>query len=299
MTGDEIGKTIDRLEEMIGEAESGRIKFGEAWGLIKQIGAFFKGTHFGSAQEREQSWGRFQTLVQRVRATQQERQANWEGRSQTSIRHKNEILRCANEAEPPNESLTAVVEWLFAPVIPLARMAVEAIFPGSEDREVHSLLEHCSERLRHGWQLLSDYKDEMLGRDKKEAFEALQKAKESLDRAWERYREAQRAVRQARDQARQARQEVRRARSESQRERLEANIEKNKERLRRATSALEHNENHLTELYEKRDSARTDEYRARVERWIDETEDKIRNIREHVERIEGWLEQDRERLRNL
>lgn len=122
----------------------------------------------------------------------------------------------------------------------------------------------------------------MLGRDKKEAFEALKQAQELLDAAWDRWKSA--------------RQDTWEARREAWEERVQRNITNLKERLERLYGVLAHKEAHLEELQEKRDSAWSDDFRERVEGWVDEEEENIRSISEKIENIETWLEEERSKI---
>lgn len=185
---------------------------------------------------------------------------------------------------------SALEEGIYNMIAGPIASVVNAILPGGEIDETLRSLQYCSRRLKEGWQLLSDYKEEMLGKDKKEAFDALNDAKERLDDAWERWKSAKQSAKEARQQQRQANREA----FES---RVGDRIDKLKERLDRLYSALSHREANLDKLRDMRDSARSDEHRYRVEGWIDEEEDKIAGIRSKIRDVESWLDEERSRLR--
>jgi len=167
---------------------------------------------------------------------------------------------------------------------------VNALLPGPEIDETKEMLLHCSEKLREGWDLLSEHKVEMLGRHKKEAFDALSDAQTKLNAAWERWREAK-------DRAWEAFREQKREKREAFEDRVRANIEKLQERLDKLSGVLHHKESHLDELRDKQASAWSDDFRDRVEGWIDEEESAIQDIRAKIDQIEEWLEEERSKLR--
>lgn len=163
------------------------------------------------------------------------------------------------------------------------------MLPGDYD-EKHAELIACSESLKEGWQLISRYKNEMIGRDKKEAFEALKDAQESLNNAWDKWK-------QGKAQAKDARNDYFRAKRESFQDKVMERIETHKERLEKLYSVLSTFESHLDNLRDQRNSAWSDSFRDRVEGWIDEEENRISSIKEKIDRIEGWLEEDRRKLK--
>lgn len=152
------------------------------------------------------------------------------------------------------------------------------------------MLLYCSEKLREGWNLLSEHKVEMLGRHKKEAFDTLSDAQTKLDAAWERWREAK-------GRAWQAYREQKGGKREAFEDRVGANIEKLEERRNQLNGVLHHKESHLHDLRDKRASAWSDEFRDRVEGWIDGEESAIQDIRAKIDQIEEWLREERSKLR--
>jgi len=166
---------------------------------------------------------------------------------------------------------------------------IRALLPGPDEDPVKRMLMDCQASLADGWHRLSEYKTELLGKDKKECFAALSDAKEHLDEAWQRWKDAkQEAWENRRAQGRE--------RHDAFLARVRANIDKNEDRLDRLRSVLDHKESHLSELEEKRDSARTDHFRSVVEGWIDEEEQAIDDIRQKIAEIERWIDEDRSKL---
>ena len=169
--------------------------------------------------------------------------------------------------------------------------ALSRLLPGAPVDERKEMLKTCSEVLCEGWGLLSRYKSEMLGGHKQEAFEALSKAKEILDNQWARWKETQQEAYEARCQIR----EEREAKRAVWRERTENNIGNLRQWLERFQEILANREAHLEELEEKRDTAWNDEFRERVEGWIEEEEENIQVIREKIEGVESRLEDERQK----
>lgn len=267
------------------------------WDSIRAIGSSFKGTRYPSLAEKDQAWQRFQKLVEKVKATQNIGQKQREKLGDTSEHLKSKIVSLAYAATPPSgweESIYAITFGLLEGVI---RGAVNALLPGPEVDETKIMLMRCSEKLKDGWDFLSEHKTEMIGRHKKEAFEALTDAQTKLNAAWERWKGAQQRAWEAKQRAWEAHRGEKREKRDTFERRVESNIEKLGERMERLASVLRHKVSHLDELQEKRCSARSDEFRDRVDSWIEEEENAIREIRSKIEDIEKWKEEERAKLR--
>lgn len=133
--------------------------------------------------------------------------------------------------------------------------------------------------LRAAGKLLSHYKEEMYGEHKQECFNAIKEMQKIHD-AWWSELSGHRS----------------RSRDEFQ-QRLRDNIEKNTEKLRKATYALERARNHANELRNQIDSAWSDSYKERACEWLSEEENRINSIGDSIRLIEEWIEKDREKLR--
>lgn len=283
---------IDSLESDVDDAEPFKTKWSDIWNDVKKIGAGFKQTRFNNPAEREQAWGRFQTIIERIKEIQSDENDRRNRLREVSSDHKDKILSCASAADPPSGLGDALLSVIM-PVIPLMKNTLNAVLPGPELDETRQNLQYCSQKLKDGWRLLSEYRDEMTGRDKKEAFDALKDSQESLNNAWAQWKEAKSKAHEARQQAWEARQERRKQWGE----RVRANIEKLEDRLQKLTAVLSHKESHLDDLRDKRDSARSDDFRARVEEWIDQEEGAISDIRRKIDQVEDWLDEARAKLK--
>jgi hypothetical protein len=133
--------------------------------------------------------------------------------------------------------------------------------------------------LREAGQMLSRYKGEMLGEHKQECFEAIQDMRQVHDAWWE---ELDRA---------------RYKRRQEQEAKIRNNLERNYERHRKATQALESCRSHADELRSQIASAWNDNWASKAEGWLSELEDKIADIERSIEQIEEWIHEDENKLR--
>jgi NADH dehydrogenase/NADH:ubiquinone oxidoreductase subunit G len=133
--------------------------------------------------------------------------------------------------------------------------------------------------LRKAGKMLSDCKSEMLGEHKQECFERIQEIRKIHDAWWE-------SLKQHRSK-----------KSDDYQIRIRNNLERNYERHRKATAALESCRRHADELRDKIASAWNEDWKDKAYTWLSETEDKIRDIEQSIERIENWIREDEEKLR--
>lgn len=129
--------------------------------------------------------------------------------------------------------------------------------------------------LREAGQMLSRYKGEMLGEHKQECFEAIQDMRQVHDAWWEELDRARYKKRQEREA------------------RIRNNLERNYERHRKATQALESCRSHADELRSQIASAWNDNWASKAEGWLSELEDKIADIERSIEQIEEWIREDK------
>ena len=286
MDSDELDGLIDELETAVEDAAPLQTKWKPVWDHIRAISAGFKGSRYSSREEREAAWTRFQSLIDRVKEIQSEENQLRESMRGVSERYRDEIIARAHTAIPPS-GFEEGLAGAFLASINMLGAAFSHLLPGTAVDERKEMLKTCSEVLREGWGLLSRHKSEMLGHHKQEAFEALSKAKEILDNQWAHWKEIQQEAYEARCQIREEC-EVKRA---AWRERTESNIENLRQWRERFRETLASREAHLEELEEKRDTAWNDEFRERVESWIEEEEENIQGIREKIEGVESRLEE--------
>jgi hypothetical protein len=279
MDYDDLDKQIDALNQEVQRAKSGTGSgWKEVWTMIKTIGSSFKGIRYPTSADREAAWIRFEKIVEEVKANRVEHGNAWKNRSSTSERVKNELLRYAELADRDDVITAGAKGVIGALSLGLLRE--------SEGEGLHAR----SRALKSAWERFGQRKDELLARDKREVFDALQRAKERLDRDWTAFKQATAADYESK---RRQREEKRKAFED----RAAENIAKLVQRLGRLYGVLEHKEQHLNELHGKRDAARSDKFRAVVEGWIDEEETAIGDIRAQIRQLEEWAEEARRKLR--
>jgi len=293
--GSEIEALLDSLEALLNEAEGRRKKWEDVWSEIKHIGQAFKNSRFQNLQDRQAAWERYQSLVTRVKASQERARQEFDERFRKSERHLEQIRSYAWKATPSSESADAILAIATGGLSVLLKAGIEAILGPFDERKLE--LQKCSEALKEGWAYLSQNKEEMLGKHKKEAFDALSRASDLLGRAWEVWKAGkEQAIEHYRSQ-KQAAWEARRAKREDWEARMRENILKLEERLNRLESALEHRQRNLSKLEDMRNSARSDSRRERVEGWIDEEYEKIAEIKRKIDQIRGWISEIEAKLK--
>jgi predicted nucleic acid-binding Zn-ribbon protein len=80
-------------------------------------------------------------------------------------------------------------------------------------------------------------------------------------------------------------------------ERVEANISKLEGKLESAKTALDRQETHLDKLRDDYSNAWNDKFRERCSEWIEQGEEKISDIKEHIDRLETWLDEERSKIK--
>jgi predicted nucleic acid-binding Zn-ribbon protein len=195
------------------------------------------------------------------------------------------ILEAARDAVPISLLTESVDDFLTLGLASALRATL-----GSQEDERLATLKACSSRLKEGWALLEQYKREMTGQHKAECFQALKDAQERLDGSWQEWKSWQ-------SEQYQRRLEHRREKRQEFEGKVRGTIANLNERRQRLYGVLAHKEAHLTELYDRLASARTDEFRARVEGWIDQEQESISDIKNKLEQIERWIDDEKEKLR--
>jgi len=293
--GSEIEALLDSLETLADEAEGKRGKWKEIWGEIKSIGQAFKESRFSTVQDRQAAWSRFQSIVARVKACQERAKEGFEKIIRESERHLEQIRSYAWKATPSSESADAILAIATGGLSVLIKAGIEAILGPFDERKLE--LQRCSESLKEGWAYLSQNKGEMLGKHKKEAFDALSSTSDSLGRAWDMWKKGrEQAIEHYRSQKRAA-WEARQAKREAWETKMRENISKLEDRLDRLESALDRRRSNLSRLEDMRDSARSDSYRERVDGWIDEEHERIAEIERKIDQIKGWISDMQAKLR--
>ena len=282
----DVIREIEKLKSMTpgGFFSSNKPDWKAIWAQVKVVGYSFKGVKFPTRDEHQQAWDKFQSLVDKIKYYQKEEQEKWNQKKSESTYYRDCIISQAKLAKPSYSSLTDVIMFLATGGVSAILDAIMGPFD-----EHKSELQRASEQLKKGWDLLNSYKNNMLGRDKHDAFLALNEAKENLDHEWYLYK-------QERQKAFDKFIREREAKQQAWRDRTEENIRKLEDRQERLNSVLSHKEDHLEKLRRDLDDAWSDDYRSRVSGWIAEEESNIEDIRNKLSNVENWLYEARSRL---
>lgn len=309
----DLDKLIEDLHAAVSDSDPQKGYWKHFWNLVREVGEGFKGVRYPTRDNRESAWNRFQDLIGKARARSEEArkkvadsQGEWERRENRSRQARDIVQSKAAGSHPSTPGERAFAELILAPVTMIQRV-VENIL-GADDldglEEIRRELIGCNERLQQAWTRFNEYKRDLLPGDKIEAYRSLQTAREKLDEGWRRWREAKASARHQRHQEwerrernREARHTERDARHRAFVDRVGGNIAKLKDKLAKARAALEKQEAHLDDLRDQYASAWSDGFRDRCSGWMDEAEDRISSIKEHIERLEGWLREERDKLR--
>jgi len=218
-----------------------------------------------------------------------------EKRVRESERHLEQIRSYAWKATPSSESADALLAIATGGLSVLIKAGIEAILGPFDERKIE--LQGCSKVLKEGWAYLSHNKDEMLGKHKKEAFEALSNASDSLGRAWDTWKTGRQQAIDHYHAEKQAAKEVRQAKREAWEVRMRENISKLEDRLDRLESARCRRESNLSRLEDMRSSAWSDSYRERVNGWISDERERIADIESKIDQIKAWISDMKAKLR--
>ncbi|MGB4644461.1 MAG: hypothetical protein WBH76_01020 [Dictyoglomaceae bacterium] len=293
--GSKIEALLDSLENLLQETEEKKVKWKDVWGEIKSIGQAFKESRFPTVQDRQAAWGRFQSIVARVKACQEQAKQEFDQKVRESEHHLEQIRSYAWKATPSSESADVIIAIATGGLSVLVKASIEAILGPFDERKLE--LQKCNEAMREGWAYFSQNKSQMFGKDKQAAIEALKEASEALNKAWDNWKSARREAIEQYHAEKQAAWEARQAKREAWEERMRENISKLEDRLDRLESALERRQNNLSKLEDMRDSAWSDSYRDRVEEWIDEENDRISDIEKKIDQIKEWISDIEAKLR--
>ncbi len=288
-----LERRISALRELQQECMNRNASWKAFWSSASELHTDLQGAHLPSKDDKDQLWQELRAIKGEAKdyAATAERERN--ARNERSTRHRDEIADNIARARPLTDLENMIADIiLFIPKI-TAQIVLSPLGLFEELDERRGELQACSERMREAWNLFESYKHDMRGSDKHEMFQSLRNAQDTLDAAWAQYKQSRSEAREVAAERRAAAT----ARHEAFVERVNANIEKLDERLSRLHGILDHKRDHLRDLQDKLDDARSDSYRSRVEGWIEEEEDAIRSIREQIDQVEGWLEEARQKLR--
>jgi hypothetical protein len=238
----------EEISLLIHEQHDGRV----FWAHVKEINSLFKNTRL-HPDERKRLWDNLSMECSNMKAFQESRRYATESKSQNwfeSIRH--DILMAK-----PND--------LF----------------GFDPPDVDEM-KRLSAELREAGQELSNHKTEMTFQHKQELFQLIQEIRQVQDAWWA-------SLKEHRSQ-----------KQEDYRDRVKANKEKNIDRLRLQIEALERHETARDNLQDKMNDSSGGNWLDRAEsEYMPDLEAKIDDIKESIKRLEKWIEDDEDKLRNI
>jgi chromosome segregation ATPase len=281
ITHDDLSAKIRKLDSKVSASQSlfGSFQphqWNDVFELIKEIQEdFMKGIRYPSKAERDEAWQTFFNLREDAYRLRREQ---FQEKSQ---QHYNEIGRYLRDA------YWNALEDEIGDVFTLGLM-----------RTTKEDMKRKGQQLREAGQLLSKLKHEMTNEHKAEIHERIVKTRENHDVFWERHREYQKEKQQIYEQKKQSWEEGQTRRQQAK-ERIAANIDKNKESLRKAEDALDRQRQHRRKLEDDIASAYSDSFRERAEGWLDECNDKISDIEESIQRLESWIQEGRDKLNSF
>lgn len=234
------------------------------WNKAREIQELFNGKpHFPTRDEREAAWMRFNALRNEAGELRDSERSDFEAMSN--------FYRGGIMSDIKPLFYHAFSDKLLGPIL------------GHDTAEE---MKACGAKLNEIARYFSENKNKLLPEHKQEIHNYIQECRESHQQFWGAYgrqREQARAERAAKHAAFETRTRER--------------IAQNRQRLAKAEHALERQRDHMSDLRDKLSDARSSEYAARVSGWIDEAEQKMDDIREHIRRVSGWIDEDEQKLR--
>jgi hypothetical protein len=279
-THEDLDRKINRLDSLVSEAQGFSFfafqKWDETFELIKEIQEDFKKKiRYPTKAERDAAWQRFFNLREEAYQTKRKLAED------KSKDHFNEINRLLGDAD-----YSGFVET----IMNITTMGLLQTTPDD--------MKWKGKKLREAGQLFKSVKHEMTREHKAEIHERIVSIRESHDAYWERYREYREERAKIHEEKRRAWEEGK-ARREAAKERIRANIEKNEEKLSKARDALRRHQQRCDDLRDQIASAWSDSFRDRAEGWLDEAEEKVTDIEQHIERLESWISEDEAKLNSF
>ncbi len=296
MDSGQLDKMIDQLERQFASPWSAKRDWKALWAVIREISANFKETRYPTRDERDAAWARFQLTVNNIKEVQTSEYEERNAHREQSASHLARIRHFAEAAEPDNAFGELLVHLATGGVSLIAKLAIEALL-GKSDEEFQQLRAR-SEAMKSAWEYLSDHKTQMIGSDKAAAYSILEKTKGRLDTDWNHWKVRRQEIVADRNREHQARRDAREANQREWRARQTEFIKRLEGAEYKLEAALSHREEHLAKLIGQYESARSDEFRERVEGWMSEERANINSIETKLGDVRAKLSEARLRLDN-
>ncbi len=241
----ELQSMVNDFERMIDMRRQGIIfiayDFRPVWEKAREIQAIFNnGVRFPTFQIRQTAWEHFRNLRDEASRVFKEQQEQIQDNSEEC---RNEILSQAESAE-----YRSIEDTMFF----FDRTTVEG-------------MKVKARQLKGAFEILSRYKDQMLGEHKQECHKRLCEVKETHDQWWMQFKGTISE------------------RHSDRRERIQANLEKNREKLEAAAERLE-------KIRENVENNRSKLKETTCEKWIDIFTQWIEDGETDVEKTEAWID---------
>lgn len=283
-----LDKKIESLDSAINYASGLFTSFNsyqwkEIFDLCGEIHQDFKSIRYPTKEGRSIAWQKFFDLRNKAF---QEKNRQIKGLSST---RKNEIYDMLRYTE---------YDWL-------GDLLIGKILSfGLLETKVEDM-KWAGSKLKEAGAYFKSVKLEMTREDKAEVFLRFSDIRSSHNLFWSRYKEISQVnyerTKIEREKARHEKQrdwEEKQEKSRRIRGSIENNISKNKEKLDKATNALEKIKDSRRNLRDKISESYSDNWKRKAEGWLDEMDDKINDIEASIERIRGWIAEDQNKLDN-
>jgi hypothetical protein len=299
----ELDALIEQLKEAVEDNDPQKGHWKELWALAKQIGSGFKETRYPTKSDKDDAWNRFQELREQASARSDEdrtriekQKQEWEGRQERSSQARSKVEGRAAQTRPLSGIEQAIGGIILAPIL-LVDAILRDILGLEQLDQVKEELLSCNAKMWEAWDLFSQHKNDLLPGDKSKTYETLFAAQERLNQAWADWKSRNNLLFEARREERKRKQREYEEKHQRFVERVEANISKLEGKLESAKAALDRQETHLDKLRDDYSNAWNDKFRERCSEWIEQGEEKISDIKEHIERLETWLEEERSKIK--
>ncbi len=235
---------------VVADIFSSRSRTKQLWDEAKEIQEGFNSRpRFPSRASREECWKRFQEARSALAdASRGER----EGRQNTSRQHRDHILSLIREARVHGNT--------------------------GSGRDGADYLRDAGRKLAHAGAYFKDHKHAMLGEDKKECSEAFQEVRDDHTARWEEIRAG------------------RESRASERRARIIANIAKNREAYHRCAEALGRQRQRESDLEAQISESWNPNWQERASGWLSECREKIASMEESLARLERWIQEGEDKL---
>lgn len=276
---EELDSKIRKLEDKINRAQpffggkASKSEWDDVFELCSEIAENFKNVRYPTRQQRDIAWQRFFGLRNNAFKIR-----NSQTHDHSKI-HFNELMREVSAC-----NYDALADFLVGRIMSFGLLKTTA----EDMKELgRSLNKACSH--------FKSVKHEMIGEHKTQVHERILEVRRSHDTFWGHYKSYQQEQSHIYEEKKRNWEE-KQQKSKDVRANIERNIESNKEKLHKAQDALRRIESSRDNLKDKIYESNSDNWKSKARGWLDEMDDKIRDIESHISRIEGWIRESQDKL---